>query len=165
MLAGAAAGFGREGAVGRTSGVVAENAVASRLARARADLSAVRANERGFDLAVDAGTYISVESASKPVARMMTDLLSAIEGWTEAAPNTVLSTGDDGLALGRLHASFDQAWLRVRGGDDRPVNGQAHPGAVSEIRRGAARRGRRGCGSGSLPPAGRRRGAPGAVAV
>jgi hypothetical protein len=135
MLAGAAAGLGREGAAARAG--AAEDAMASRLARARADLLAVKADEREFSRAVADGVYISVDDASRPIARMLADLMSALETWVLRAPELILSTDDDDIALARLRNGFDQAWLRVRGVDDRPRNGQVHPVAVSDVRKEA----------------------------
>jgi hypothetical protein len=125
MLADAAAGLGREGAAARAG--AAEDAVSSRLAKARADLLAVRADERTFAAAVDAGVYLRVEAAARPIARTLSDMMSALETWVLRAPELILSTDDDDIALARLRNGFDQAWLRVRGVDDRPRNGQAHP--------------------------------------
>jgi hypothetical protein len=132
MLADAAAGLGREGAAARAG--AAEDAVSSRLARARADLLAVKADERTFAAAVDAGTYLACEDAGRPIARTLSDLMSAIESWAPTVASMILSTDDDGQALERGRASFDSAWLRVRGVDDRSRNGQAHPSAVPEVR-------------------------------
>jgi phage terminase Nu1 subunit (DNA packaging protein) len=128
-------GYGRmaspEAAAARSAGA-AEDAVASRLARARADLLSVRADERELSRAV-AGVYVACDDAARPIARMMTDLIAAMESLVLRAPDLISSTIDDDQALARLRSAFDHMWVRVRGVDDRPRSGQAHPGAVSEV--------------------------------
>jgi hypothetical protein len=80
MLAGAATGAGREGATARSS--TAEDARATRLARARSALLETEAVDRAFTKAINAGQYLHVDDATQPVALQLTDLMAALEaGW------------------------------------------------------------------------------------
>ena len=121
-------GYGRapspEAAAARSKGV-AENALVSRLARARADLLAVQAADRDFTKAVAAGRYVLVDDVERPFVRELQDVVSALESWVETAPDVILAVTDNGVALDRLRGSFASMWLRVRGLDDTERNGAA----------------------------------------
>ena len=121
-------GYGRapspEAAAARSKGV-AENALVSRLARARADLLAVQAADRDFTKAVAAGRYVLVDDVERPFVRSAGRRQRARKLRVETAPDVILAVTGNGVALDRLRGSFASMWLRVRGLDDTERNGAA----------------------------------------
>ena len=68
---------------------------------------------------VEAGVYLLTEEAAPPVARDLSDLITAIEGWAQGVADQIISAATDQAGLARVRISFDQAWRRVHRVDDR----------------------------------------------